>query len=75
MSDPPCAPGCVVIARLVADLAKATGRTEPTVRLSYGLSGPPPTAPLRSVADRMPTSDRPCRCVTACLHDVEHGGG
>ena len=37
MNAPRCAPTCPLVARLVTDLARATGRDERVVHLAYGL--------------------------------------
>jgi hypothetical protein len=74
MHLPSCAPDCLLIVRLVTDLAKATGRTEETVRLAYGLNGPPPTAARPpGVPIHRPDSDNDCGCPTALLHQHDQG--
>jgi hypothetical protein len=76
VSDLPCDPACLVVTRLVTDLARATGRSEPTVRLSYGLNGTALTAALLdSARDRKVASNQPCRCLATPFHEVEQDSG
>jgi hypothetical protein len=43
-----CASSCPLLARLVIDLARATGRDERLVRLAYGIPDTEPEHPERS---------------------------
>ena len=48
MTAPRCAPTCPLVARLVIDLARATGRDERLVRLAYGIPDDDTDRPERS---------------------------
>lgn len=60
-SQPPCADRCALVADLVVQLARATGRTERAERVALGLSPDyvPPTPPrvTASSAGRWLTED------------------